>query len=219
MTAAHCVKGEKPPNVARFGDLNLGTDDDDKDTQQYEVLAIKKHPKYKSKYNDIALITLKTKVKVTKAVIPACLNSDHGLSMKHSLQASGFGKTDANGDFSPILNKIVLSELSKDKCIDCCEFWFRYGVLDTHLCAYDKTDHQMDTCEGDSGGPLEMKLAYGKTLVPFIVGVTSFGVGCGSDDPGVYTRISSFIDWLMGEVPEIETNHDECAKRYREFRS
>ena len=44
-----------------------------------------------------------------------------------------------------------------------------------------------DTCQGDSGGPL--------VCDDFLVGVTSFGKGCG-DYPGVYTRVSAFYEWI-----------------------
>ncbi|XP_037947741.1 serine protease snake-like [Teleopsis dalmanni] len=54
----------------------------------------------------------------------------------------------------------------------------------------------MDTCQGDSGGPLLMKLPNYNNIVPYIVGLTSFGSGCAAGTPGVYTRISTYIDWI-----------------------
>jgi secreted trypsin-like serine protease len=60
----------------------------------------------------------------------------------------------------------------------------------------------MDTCEGDSGGPLEIKLYGQSKLIPFLVGLTSFGIGCATDSPGVYTRVSSYIDWIETAVNE-----------------
>jgi secreted trypsin-like serine protease len=53
------------------------------------------------------------------------------------------------------------------------------------LCA---TEDNSDSCQGDSGGPL-----YDKTN-KVLVGVVSFGEGCGRQDyPGVYTRVSSVV--------------------------
>ena len=54
----------------------------------------------------------------------------------------------------------------------------------------DATDN-IDTCQGDSGGPLYEK----NTLT--LIGITSWGIGCALDNyPGVYTKLSVFIDWI-----------------------
>lgn len=63
-----------------------------------------------------------------------------------------------------------------------------------------------------------MKLHYGDKLVPFIVGVTSFGKSCGSRKPGVYARVSSYIDWIKQIVPDLDINALECSKKYQELR-
>jgi secreted trypsin-like serine protease len=46
--------------------------------------------------------------------------------------------------------------------------------------------------QGDSGGPL--MLNDGKWTQ---VGIVSWGIGCGKGQyPGVYTRVTSFMNWI-----------------------
>lgn len=53
--------------------------------------------------------------------------------------------------------------------------------------------------QGDSGGPLQV--ANNKHSCMYtIVGITSFGVLCGSGYPGIYTRVFSYIDWIESVV-------------------
>jgi secreted trypsin-like serine protease len=75
----------------------------------------------------------------------------------------------------------------------------RFGLQDTQLCASDPV---MDTCQGDSGGPLEIKLHAKSKLIPFVVGITSYGSICGAKIPGVYARVSSYIPWIESLVNE-----------------
>lgn len=56
--------------------------------------------------------------------------------------------------------------------------------------------------QGDSGGPIQIKMPLDTNgNMHWILGVTSFGIKCGRKNrPGVYTRVSSFIDWIEENV-------------------
>lgn len=66
----------------------------------------------------------------------------------------------------------------------------------TQLCAGGNAGQ--DSCGGDSGGPL-FKLISDQF---YLEGLVSFGPKkCGSDDiPGVYTRVSGHIDWILSNL-------------------
>lgn len=53
------------------------------------------------------------------------------------------------------------------------------------------------TCQGDSGGPLSCF----DNGVWVLEGITSFGnVHCFPHHPSVYTRVSSFVDWIDSTI-------------------
>jgi hypothetical protein len=71
-------------------------------------------------------------------------------------------------------------------------------------------DPAMDGCQGDSGGPL----AYREAGVWYLVGVTSFGRGCGDPDfPGVWTRTTAFIPWITDVTCEPSTATGGLVRR------
>jgi secreted trypsin-like serine protease len=59
-----------------------------------------------------------------------------------------------------------------------------------------------DTCKGDSGGPLMKEYYDGVKQFWFVVGVVSYGPReCGSEGvPGVYTKVSSYMDWIREKI-------------------
>ncbi|CAG0896962.1 unnamed protein product [Cyprideis torosa] len=70
-----------------------------------------------------------------------------------------------------------------------------------------------DTCQGDSGGPLLLdrlqtntvsidRTAGSVTLQYELAGITSGGFACGTLLPGVYTRIESYLEWILQSIVE-----------------
>lgn len=65
-------------------------------------------------------------------------------------------------------------------------------------------ENGIDSCKGDSGGPL--MAIDGRTYLDrpywYSVGIVSFGpTPCGSIGwPGVYTRVSSYINWILQNI-------------------
>ncbi|MFT6307429.1 MAG: secreted trypsin-like serine protease [Halioglobus sp.] len=77
----------------------------------------------------------------------------------------------------------------------------------TQVCAGFR-EGGIDTCIGDSGGPLYL-IQNGEQVQ---VGITSFGNGCGLPNfYGVYTNISAYKTWISGYVADIELSKNSLA--------
>ncbi|XP_049294355.1 transmembrane protease serine 9-like [Anopheles funestus] len=226
ITAAHCTANDEniPPDVVRFGDLNIYSADDDTYAQQITIVNIFRHPKYlfSSKYYDIALLQLEHNITVHETVAPACLWLDQEVRFKQ-LESAGWGQTGFGESKTPVLLKVTLKPISNENCSEnytpATIRGLRKGLDEHHICAGDE---KMDTCLGDSGGPLHIRLQHNGKVTPFLVGLTSFGRPCGQSHPGVYTRIAPFRSWILETLqsngaPEITDSQFEpadCALRY-----
>lgn len=72
-----------------------------------------------------------------------------------------------------------------------------FTIGDTEICATGPRGGK-DSCFGDSGGPLVVPSGAGGYVQ---VGIVSWGPQCGNPlFPGVYTRVSSFSDWIDGTM-------------------
>ncbi|XP_035917560.1 uncharacterized protein LOC118514643 [Anopheles stephensi] len=227
LTAAHCAEDAQnnKPDVARFADINLYNDTDDQYAQQIRIVEIIRHPehKFRARYHDIALMRLEHGVKVHDTVAPACLWTDDEIRFK-TFEATGWGDTGFGAEKTPNLLKVSLAPVDKERCT---EHYLnlrglRAGLHANQLCAGDA---QMDTCPGDSGGPLQVKLLHNTRITPFLVGVTSFGTACGLSVPGVYTRVAPYVPWIRTVLNDRGENATEwkfqpqaCALRYAEYR-
>lgn len=78
--------------------------------------------------------------------------------------------------------------------LDSCNH--RKDVEGNEICAgYPKGGH--DACQGDSGGPLFCRSASDASQY-YLAGIVSHGEGCArADEPGVYTRVALFVDWIV----------------------
>ena len=65
------------------------------------------------------------------------------------------------------------------------------------FCAGHLENQEKDTCQGDSGGPLVTPI-FDRDGHPRyeLAGITSWGIGCADGFPGVYTRVSNYVDWI-----------------------
>ncbi|KAJ0174988.1 hypothetical protein K1T71_009129 [Dendrolimus kikuchii] len=209
VTAAHCTSAsaadtslaDTVPKIVRFMAKNVAGPVAN-DVSISEIIV---HPNYKSpkKYYDIALIKLEKYVVFNNLAQPACLWTKPDLKELGSATVTGWGVLRPNSlAFSAELQAAELDVLEDSVCNNlltkyCNRNWC--GFSDHQFCA-GKLTGGVDACQGDSGGPLQAKIPlpdYVSYNIYNVFGVTSFGVGCAEPGlPGIYTRISSFLDWI-----------------------
>uniref|UniRef100_A0AAG5CUX6 Peptidase S1 domain-containing protein n=1 Tax=Anopheles atroparvus TaxID=41427 RepID=A0AAG5CUX6_ANOAO len=200
LTAAHCF-AHGDPTVVRLGEYDISTLTGDE--EQIPIERIRRHPDYPSKqpYNDIALVRLKSPVRLSKYIRPACLwDTEYRNTTKFT--ATGFGHEEFGGTMSKVLRKVQLAEYPAE---DCAEQFrtirrLRAGLSAGQMCVGSIGDEITDTCQGDSGGPLQT-LTYQKSCTYHIVGITSVGGACGTrKSKAIYTKVSHYIDWIEDNV-------------------
>lgn len=200
LTAAHCLTGEH--SIAE--NLVVGaaiTDRDEIVNSHGRIEKVIVHPKYQahSQSNehmyDIAL--LKTAEPISSwaknEVVPPCLPDVFETASFQMGIVSGFGQISHDG---PVSDELLATSvrIRGDKYCKTV-----YGDLfdpATMICAGEIRGGR-DTCQGDSGGPLVGR----KNGAYVLLGVTSFGFGCGEKYiPGVYTKVSSYTNWLVANM-------------------
>lgn len=200
ITAAHCVKHIQAPDIRiRFGEWQVNSFEEPLPYEDRNVQAIYINPKFNPKnvHNDIAILELATPIDFKYHINTVCLPSKGQVFDPYTpCFATGWGKDSFEGTFQHILKKIDLPFIDPPTC----ETWLKktrlgeYFKLDSSfICAGGEANK--DACFGDGGGPLVCKDQTTSRYV--IVGVTSWGIGCGTKDvPGVYANVPGFVQWV-----------------------
>ncbi|KAM6042935.1 mast cell protease 1A-like [Theristicus caerulescens] len=189
LSAAHCVAGKTKLNIT----VTLGAHNIDKrepSQQKFHVHHWVIHPNYSEDTleNDIMLLKLKSKAKLTKEVSYIRLPSHNERVEPGTLcKVAGWGWTSTTREKTSVLMEVDLKVQSEKVC----EKSFKRNYLQlSMICAGDE-DGKKSTFRGDSGGPL---VCNGKAH-----GIVSYG-GKKSIFPKVFTRMSYFEPWIRKEL-------------------
>ncbi|KAK3921691.1 Serine protease easter [Frankliniella fusca] len=213
LTAAHCVKN-LPDNFefagVRLGEWDTATDPDCQNTvcapPVYDVdpESVIVHQDYNNPRfaNDIALVKLAQKINFNGWVAPVCVPYGELLSRSYEwerTEVAGWGIYDIGLQrSSQELRTVHLPVVSNSICH--ALYRNQANITKRQLCAGGELG--FDACSGDSGGPLLKVEAYNGGPRYFIVGIVSFGSKrCGlTPTPGVYTRVSYYVDWILDNI-------------------
>ncbi|XP_050420474.1 venom protease-like [Adelges cooleyi] len=206
LTSAYCTieTGQTKLSVARLGDLSLDPDvDDGASPQDIPIEKIIAHESYdrRKRVNDIALLKLESAAVFNKHVQPICLPTSQKLRsklfVKYTPTVVGWGTTRINGPLSNILMEVGLPVVDN---MDCNRSYSKFPVtIDNRVLCAGSLKGGKGSCQGDSGNTL---------MIPqsgqwYSIGIVSFGYKCGeSGYPGVYTRVTYFVDWILGKLQD-----------------
>jgi len=200
ITAAHCVRGETPDILSVIIGDHTRNEVSNSVRQSLDVEAIISHPDYNRQTfeNDIALIKVTASIAFSPDLQPICAPEPTDLYQYLKTVCSGWGTESSGGPCCPqTLNYVTLNITSNAYCD---ATYTRDPISADMICASDNFGGtERDSCQGDSGGPLAIK---GANRAFSLIGVVSWGIGCASGYPGVYSRVSYFNDYILQTITE-----------------
>lgn len=188
LTAAHCVVDGGITSMPAEIDVVAGTTDLTAAGERIAIRAVKVHPGYRSPGDgpDAAILLLAAS---STAPVVAFARPDQDPDVDRPGAIAGWGaRSERDQIGSTSLLDAPVTVFSTARCMRFLGSSFTSRLA---LCA-GRPEGGVDTCSGDSGGPLR----DGSGL---LIGITSWGLGCGrAGSPGVYTRVSAVATWIDG---------------------
>ncbi|NXF38488.1 TMPS4 protease, partial [Nyctibius bracteatus] len=187
LTAAHCFKNNpvvQSWRVKAGSDLLWGPA-----TLAVEKVFLAEVTPASPKDNDIALVKLRSPLRVSESSKPICLPYfDEELVPGTSLWVIGWGYTQEHGKLSETLQQAEVKLIDKESC----NLAAYHGEVTGRMLCAGLPQGGVDTCQGDSGGPLLYRSGRWQ-----VVGIVSWGQGCGTPStPGVYTSVRAYLGWI-----------------------
>lgn len=182
ITAAHC---KKRGMTAILGEHDVTVNEGVE--KNCRISKTVQHPGYNGQTkHDMMLAQIKCNIKSSKYIMPALLPpANVDVKIDESCSICGWGNM-AYPDFRPA---------EKLQCVDLpviatntCNKGYRGAIHDDIMCI-GLMKGGKDSCQGDSGGPA---ICDGR-----VHGIVMGGLYCAQADyPGVYTRVSHYVNWI-----------------------
>ncbi|XP_049811283.1 proclotting enzyme [Schistocerca nitens] len=205
LTAAHCTRDsrQRPFSPSQLtvlmGDIDLKRQDEPSQPEQYKVVQVKAHPKFNrvGYYHDIALLELERPVRRSRYSIPICLPGNELRDepfVGTRPTVVGWGSTHYGGRESTVQRQASIPVWRNEDC----DRRYLQDITENFICA-GYAQGGKDACQGDSGGPLMLE----QDAHWIQIGIVSFGNKCGEPGyPGVYTRVTHYLDWIKENMIE-----------------
>jgi len=208
LSAAHCVDGASSTILRVVAGVHDRTDPTGTISN---VASYKTHERYNlagegTFGNDIAILTLSTPIAANGGNIQYASLPDNNNDLFFGRRGfiSGWGRTGATNVLPINLQKVEIEIISTAQCNTILAPVNGASATDRVVCLYDSTN-QAGSCNGDSGGPLNLKYPSAADTRQVVAGITSWGVSgplqCLQTYPSVYTRTSAYLDWIATNTP------------------
>jgi len=199
LTAAHCVYHMSKNDVNNLrvvvGDQDIKNSFDVQSAKTYTVKRVVRHKNFdiNTLFHDVAILSLSQDINFDYTVQSVCLDrqASHDFTGT-TVQVAGWGATSAGSSTSSTLRKVDVRVWSNAVCADNQHYGSTSSRITSNQICAATPESRKDSCSGDSGGPL----FYCNPKCEQI-GIVSFGIGCAEAKyPGVYTRVSKYINWI-----------------------
>jgi len=189
LTAAHCTV--QVGHKVILGRLNLT----ENDGEVHDVVQVINHADYNSDTSDIDIALVKLDSPASQTPISVVSKNSNLETPGKPFTVVGWGLLEEGGMASDRLMEVTLPVVSNQSCQSMYD-GTGVNITENMLCA---AEPNKDSCQGDSGGP--GMVVDSEQDTDRLAGVVSFGIGCARPNfPGVYTRVSKFIDWIDGHI-------------------
>lgn len=192
LTAAHCTRKFRANELyVRLGEYDFSRFNETR-SRDFRVLEIRNHLDFDpvTYENDISVLKLHAPTLFNTYIWPVCMPPLGEDWEGRQAVVTGWGTQFFGGPTSRILMEVTLPIWTKRECQDS----FTHQIRDSVICA-GAHEGGRDSCQGDSGGPLLVQLPNRRWVT---VGIVSWGIRCGeANRPGIYTRVSSYVRWVI----------------------
>jgi secreted trypsin-like serine protease len=202
VTAAHCVDVSAGGFKSSISVRRSAPDGQPRGAES-QVARVFVHPEYASaeSKNDVALLRLVAplSIETSKVAMLATTDTENVWSGVDACAAvAGWGLTVQRSGLPGHLKAVNVPIVSHQDCR--AAYTSTHDIqAKAHICAGYMPGGK-DSCKGDSGGPLIVRAGPTGAL---LVGIVSFGEGCARpNQPGVYTRVSSYADWIVSTIEQ-----------------
>lgn len=143
-------------------------------------------------------------VTLSQSVNVICLPTQKTQLIQQTCFATGWGSLVVKGELSHYPKNLTVPLLNTKECegkIQKTILGNEFKLDKSSICA--GTNKDVDLCTGDGGAPLACPIQNDKFV---LMGLSSWGIGCESKVPGVYTSIQAVLPWINETLEKKKLN-------------